>query len=133
MSVGCSQLCRGRITSTRYAGSSLANFLAELFYLGAGKETSGCMLWCLFPFASKRNHHPDLAAWQRECLNIAGPGLCFLLLLLFSFRAENGFLPPAQSRVSSSWSSPFSPGCMFIGFSDSNHSEVCSSCTFGRE
>lgn len=42
---------------------------------------------------SKRNHPSDLTPWQKECLNIAGPCLWFLLLLLFLFTAENGFLP----------------------------------------
>jgi len=35
ISVGCCQLCKGgMIINTRYAGSSLANLLAVLFYLG---------------------------------------------------------------------------------------------------
>lgn len=63
-----------------------------------------------FPFISKRNRHLVLTHWQKECLNIAGPGLWVLLLLLFLFTIKNGFLPLFYNASYLQLEQPILPG-----------------------
>lgn len=63
-----------------------------------------------FPFISKRHRHLVLTHWQKEYLNIAGPGLWVLLLLLFLFTIKNGFLPLFYNASYLQLEQPILPG-----------------------
>lgn len=74
------------------------------------EETRDFTLWFLFPFISERNHHLVLTHWQGECLNIAGPDIWILLLLLFLFTIQNGFLPLFYNASYLQLEQPILPG-----------------------